>query len=626
MGRNGLLAYMIFALTVLIVIYKCDGLDAGKKDSLSVGASLLGNETLTSKNGTFELGFFSPNGSNNWYIGIWYAKIQEKMVVWVANRESPAKNRPGVFKLSKGGHLGLFDAEGTSLWSVNVSNKPSRAVLLDSGNFLMLSDSNKSETVWQSFDYPVDTWLPGMWFGGRQKLVSWKSSLDPSPGLFSFHFDPSGAKQFVLTWNNSVRYWESGTWDGSIFSGIPEMPNGAHYSLSFKNTSSGLYLNYKLLDAISRFIQVKSGGIQAYASFDSTKWSITKTRPRDQCAVYGLCGAYGSCNSNNLQFCTCVEGFTPADNRALDSQEWWSSGCFRQKPLNCGAKNGSTDEFIDLSVTLPDHSAFPYPASTKKECQKSCLRNCSCTGFAFNPASGTCQIWSGDLLNMQKSPPKSGWNVSIRVAASSLPKFHRPFSTKLKAIIIVSALAVAFCILAFLIWWKYRLRSMERYADSSNSFLRVFSYNELKIATRNFKSRLGSGGFGSVFKGSLTDGTLVAVKKLEGRRTLDLNVQDPDKYYLPAWAAAQIYQGKTINIVEEGIAEEADIEEVRRPGIVGLLCIEREEEMRPSMEQVVRMLEGTMEPQTPQVTTSAVKDKQADRSDTDNDRSDNVVS
>ncbi|GLJ27689.1 hypothetical protein SUGI_0543610 [Cryptomeria japonica] len=148
MERNGLLPYMIFALTILIITYNCIGLSAGRGDSLALGASLAGNQTIISKNGTLELGLFSPNGNYNWYIGIWYANVPEKIVVWVANRETPAKNRSGFLNLSKEGNLRLFDAEGTSLWSVNISYKCSQAVLLDSGNFLMLRDENKSEIVW----------------------------------------------------------------------------------------------------------------------------------------------------------------------------------------------------------------------------------------------------------------------------------------------------------------------------------------------------------------------------------------------------------------------------------------------------------------------------------------------
>ncbi|GLJ27703.1 hypothetical protein SUGI_0543760 [Cryptomeria japonica] len=491
----------------------------------------------------------------------------------------------------------------------------------------MLSDENKSEIVCQSFDYPGDTLLPEMRFGGKQKIVSWKSPLDPSPGLFSVQWDPSGAIQFVLKWNNSVQYWETGIWDGKTFSAVPEMINGVFYTLSIQNTSSGFY---------------------GY-------------RPRDQCAVYGFCGAYGSCNSNNLLFCRCVEGFIPKDNRAWDSQEWWSSGCVRKSPLNCDTKKSSIDEFIEPGVTLSDDSASSYPASTKADCQKACLRNCSCTAFAFNSLSGPCQIWSGDLLNMHNSPSNSRWTVSIRVAASASPKFHKPpSSSKLKTIIIMSALALALALslFSFLMWQKYRLPPpVDTSVDSPDCFLRMFSYMELKIATRNFRSKLGSGGFGSVFKGSLPDGTLVAVKKLEGSRQLDKqvraeigslgNIQHANLIRLRGFCAEgpkrllvydymlngslnsllftsnskrkrKVLDWKTRFQIALGTARaEADIEEVRRAGTVGLLCIEREEEMRPSMEQVGKMLEGKMEPRTPQMPSSALVDRQADRSETD---------
>ncbi|PWZ46249.1 LRR receptor kinase BAK1 [Zea mays] len=51
--------------------------------------------------------------------------------------------------------------------------------------------------------------------------------------------------------------------------------------------------------------------------------------------------------------------------------------------------------------------------------------------------------------------------------------------------------------------------------------LKRFSLRELQVATDNFNNRnvLGRGGFGKVYKGRLTDGSLVAVKRLKEERT-----------------------------------------------------------------------------------------------------------
>lgn len=47
--------------------------------------------------------------------------------------------------------------------------------------------------------------------------------------------------------------------------------------------------------------------------------------------------------------------------------------------------------------------------------------------------------------------------------------------------------------------------------------LKRFQFRELQIATHNFSNKniLGKGGFGNVYKGVLSDGTLVAVKRLK---------------------------------------------------------------------------------------------------------------
>ncbi|GLJ51359.1 hypothetical protein SUGI_1092040 [Cryptomeria japonica] len=183
-------------------------------DSPQLGTSLAGNQTIMSKNGTFALGFFSPRGTKNWYVGIRYAGVSPKVIVWVANRDNPVRGIVGVLKFSSDGRLRLFDRKGRSVWSPDICVKGWWAVLKESGNFIMMGHShNKSVIVWESFDYPGDTWLPGMKMWKGMKLTSWKSSVDPATWLFSVGIDMSPRKtQMVMAYNSSVPYWSSGEW------------------------------------------------------------------------------------------------------------------------------------------------------------------------------------------------------------------------------------------------------------------------------------------------------------------------------------------------------------------------------------------------------------------------------
>ncbi|RRT73462.1 hypothetical protein B296_00005161, partial [Ensete ventricosum] len=57
--------------------------------------------------------------------------------------------------------------------------------------------------------------------------------------------------------------------------------------------------------------------------------------------------------------------------------------------------------------------------------------------------------------------------------------------------------------------------------------LKKFQFRELQVATDNFSSKniLGKGGFGIVYRGHLTDGTLVAVKRLKDGSTAGGDIQ-----------------------------------------------------------------------------------------------------
>ncbi|CAN1312729.1 Protein NSP-INTERACTING KINASE 1 [Linum perenne] len=78
-------------------------------------------------------------------------------------------------------------------------------------------------------------------------------------------------------------------------------------------------------------------------------------------------------------------------------------------------------------------------------------------------------------------------------------------------------------VLAFLLKWRQRRNQQiffdvnDRHEELNLGNLKRFPFKELLVATNKFscKNMIGKGGFGNVYKGYLTDGTLVAVKRLK---------------------------------------------------------------------------------------------------------------
>ncbi|KAK8501665.1 hypothetical protein V6N12_002403 [Hibiscus sabdariffa] len=94
------------------------------------------------------------------------------------------------------------------------------------------------------------------------------------------------------------------------------------------------------------------------------------------------------------------------------------------------------------------------------------------------------------------------------------------FCLAISGILIARTLLGIFCLIA-LVTHKLRRRhlsmddTIETFLQSQNNFVPIrYSYFEIKRMTESFKVKLGQGGFGSVFKGKLRSGRLVAVKML----------------------------------------------------------------------------------------------------------------
>lgn len=488
---------------------------------------LAGNTTIFSENRTFELGFFSTNDESKWYLGIWYASIPTPTYVWVANRENPIKNLTSAsVEITQEGKLALKEEDPrTIIWESDNLEKATKARLLEQGNLALYSSNG--DKVWQSFDYPTDTWLPGMNLTADRSLTCWKSSTDPSPGKYSLRLRPPGYGEIALVYtsndNSSTNvYWSTGNWTGNAFTGVPEMTVPYIYNFHFGNpftpTASFGYTEVSLDNGLSppltRFHVDYTGQLRQFTwSPQSEYWNMFWSQPDNLCRVYGLCGNFGFCNAKSLSPCRCLTGFKPVDDGSWDAGDF-SNGCRRQSGDVCGKNDG----FEDAGVVSYEGAIVLSFTGPRSECERICLRNCSCIGLHHNERENMCKNLYGSLLNLRNLTSDSTLeeNLYLRVPGNSTEVKNKMKLVLLEAICgFLVILVIGVIALMFLRRRRIKKRKQEEEGVFPVTNLKVFSYRELHAATRGFSDKLGHGGFGAVFQGELSDSTLVAVKRLE---------------------------------------------------------------------------------------------------------------
>ncbi|KAI3718785.1 hypothetical protein L6452_19669 [Arctium lappa] len=530
-------------------------------DTITLTRPLKDGDVLVSSGENFALGFFSTRNSNNRYVGIWYHKVSEQTVVWVANRDNPITNSSGILSVDQSGNLILHEADQRFVfWSTNVSgvaNDVFSAQLLDSGNLVLFQRTNRQVYSWQSFDYPSNTLLPGMKFGMDRKtglkrmITSWKSSGNPGIGEYSYAMEFVGSTQLFL-YKDMTKIWRTGSWTGHGWSGVPEMTQNFIFNVTYVDNNNEVAIVYLIRNSsiFSRLVVNESGIVERLTWHEANRrWIGFWSAPKEPCDGYSHCGSFGICDpyKSGTFECDCLPGYEPQA-----PQDWYlrdgSKGCKRKVGMKM-CKNG--DGFVELArAKVPDTSTARVNMSMGLEaCEEFCLRNCTCEGYAIadvREGGRGCITWYGDMIDT-RTFSDGGQSLYIRVDADELAKYSskKPKSSHKNPFLVIVMPVVAAgiffstCICCYIKKKNNKKKkdnrkehevgfsfTVDSYKSRDGSFiekdigenvdLHVFDLMTIVAATDNFSpsSKLGEGGFGTVHKGKLANGQEIAVKRL----------------------------------------------------------------------------------------------------------------
>ncbi|KAJ0966049.1 hypothetical protein J5N97_027187 [Dioscorea zingiberensis] len=425
-------------------------------------------------------------------------------------------------------------------------------------------ETSNGTVLWQSFEHPSDTFLPGMRLtldkktGKNQLFTSWKSPSDPSEGNYSLGMDPSGSGQ-IFIWEGGLLKWRSGQWDGKTFIGtVMRSLNLYGFSLTDDVNIGMMYFTFTPANSSLLRFNLQYDGVENTSMLvpETKAWKSVWVQPVNECEIYGHCGINGICSMvGDSPTCSCLQGFEPKSG-----EEWsngnWSSGCKRTTPFSCEMMNrtsssnsssgsqGKKDGFVRMGgLKLPDFSEWASVVRDPSGCESYCMSNCSCKAYVYNANLG-CLVWSRELIDIYQFPSTGNGNdLFIKLADLDLGGSSNTWIT----IVIVSVIGLASLILVIYLWWKFNAKIKECWKKevkqwdlfSSLQFspegrseisgvveqegeegkgvqLPLYTVEFIANVTDNFdeSNKLGEGGFGIVYKGVLPGDELVAIKRL----------------------------------------------------------------------------------------------------------------
>ncbi|XP_020521982.1 G-type lectin S-receptor-like serine/threonine-protein kinase At5g24080 [Amborella trichopoda] len=529
---------------ILIVVWHGSISLVGGGIALGTKMSVGDNRVWISDNGTFAFGFHPTSSSPQQFeLAIWFARLPgERTLVWTANRKIPV-SRDAVVELDNSGNLQLMDGD-TVVWMSGTKDvSVESGEMSESGN-LVLRTLNFS-VVWQSFSAPTDTLLPGQQLTESLYLTTLPTSSQTYYSLEMLQ-EPTSLN-LALTYYapqmpTNYSYWSGPQISNATGSVVAQLDYSGSFSLSYGRLSSGLVYIYQNENdeernnssRVFRRVTLGNDGNLRLYRWDTTngsQWVVDWAAVSSPCEVAGSCGN-GICSLDGPKSnasCGCTPGYAAVDPREPHR------GCIVIHQVSCGQLMKmhalpQTNYFAGDSI-IANYSNV----SGGTACGEVCMSDCNCMASVYGLSEAKPYCWTLRNLffggfqdpgaTMFVKIGSEGGSTTSGSGGSSEGGGGGGSSTRI-ARERVLVLPIALCtgvligLLCLLLLHSVRRRRLLRAAIDCSAILMPgapvnFSFHDLQIATSNYSEMLGIGGFGAVYKGSLGDGSLVAVKKLE---------------------------------------------------------------------------------------------------------------
>jgi hypothetical protein len=284
---------------------------------------------------------------------------------------------------------------------------------MESGNLVLFD--RKRVPVWQSFDHPVDSLVPGQRLPVGKSLTPSMSSTNTTASI-QFHLTVrrDGLYLYGFAGNQVPRLYYSITTDQFM------VMSGRHDDrltyVSLRNGSLAGSLSASTNDCIffllpdSQWLQVvrfdSDGHLRLYEWSSQSTWTSRDILELDECGYPFVCGDYGICSDGH---CSCPMPMSSASGSyfRFDDRKPNGGGCILDDPVSC---QQSVEDHKLLVVR--NVSNFNYmdqnPGVTTDG-----LGNCSCKAALFRHDNGSCLLASESLSLVGSSTGSAFLKVHI---------------------------------------------------------------------------------------------------------------------------------------------------------------------------------------------------------------------